>query len=156
MKLFLLLGLVAISLDAQVNVATLFTKASVTGDLKTAESLLSSGLNPDSRDRFGRTLLINAATLGNPQIASLLLSYHADPNAKREPDGSEFESGATALYAAAAFGRDDVVKLLLERGADPTLCGQNAKSALQAAVENGFSGVAELLRQRTAREGCRQ
>jgi ankyrin repeat protein len=58
------------------------------------------------------------------------------------------------LYAAAALGRDEVVKLLLERGADPTLCGKNARSALQAAVENGFSGIAAIIRQKTDHEGC--
>ena len=122
MKLFLLLALVAISLDAQVNVAALFTKASVAGDLKTAESLLSSGLNPDSRDRFGRTLLINAVTFGDRQMASLLLSYHADPNAKREPDGSQFES--TPLQCAARTGNLEMARLLINAGAEVNATGK--------------------------------
>lgn len=66
------------------------------------------------------------------------------------------DSGSTALYAAAAFGSDEIVKLLLERGADPSICGTNGKTALQVAVENGFSGAAGLLRERGGHGSCRQ
>jgi len=36
------------------------------------------------------------------------------------------------------------------------LAGRSGKSALQAAIENGFSGAAALIRERTHHEGCRQ
>ena len=112
--------------------------------------LLESGAEVDAASKDGATPLEEASIRGVAPIVMLLLDHGANVNHVNS------DSGATALYAAAAFGRDEVVKLLLERGADPSLCGKNAKSALQAAVENGFSGVAGLLRQRTSREGCRQ
>jgi ankyrin repeat protein len=63
-------------------------------------------------------------------------------------------SGTTALYAAASFGRGDVVKLLLNRGANPSLCGSNRKSPYQAAVENGYSELATLIRDHGGTKSC--
>jgi ankyrin repeat protein len=142
-KLFLLLAWVTISLEAQADVTGLFTRASVAGDLKTAERLLASGLDPDSRDRFGRTLLINAATLGNPEIASLLLSYHANPNAKREPDGSRFES--TPLQCAARAGNLEMARLLINAGADVNAKGKPGLTPLSFAVLSGRLDMIRLL-----------
>ena len=141
MKLLLLLASIAASLEAQVDLNTLFTRASVAGDLKTAETLLSSGLNPDSRDRFGRTLLINAAALGDPGAARLLLSYHADPNAKREPDGGE----STPLQCAARTGNLEVAQLLINAGADVNAKGKSGRTPLTFAVLSGYLDMTRLL-----------
>ena len=107
-------------------------------------------MKADAASKDGATPLEDASLKGFEPIVMLLLDHGAKVNQVNS------DSGTTALYAAAAFGRDEIVKLLLERGADPSLCGKNRKSALQAAVENGFSGVAALLRERTSRQGCRQ
>lgn len=121
MKLFLLLGLAVMSLRAQVSVEARFTQALVKGDLKTAESLLSAGLNPDTRDRFGRTLLINTASFGHNEIASLLLSYHADPNAPTNRNASQFP--ATPLQCAAREGNLQMAGLLIDAGAEVNATG---------------------------------
>ena len=63
---------------------------------------------------------------------------------------------STAIYAAAAFGRDQIVKLLLDRGADQSLCGENGKTATAGRFENGFTGIAELIRARGGSESCHQ
>ncbi len=149
----MLLAFLASSLAAQENVAALFTKALVTGDLKTADTLLSSGLNPNSRDRFGRTLLITAATLGNPQIASLLLSYHADPNAKREPDGSQFES--TPLQCAARTGNLEMARLLIDAGAEVNEKGNPGRTPLSFAVLSGRLDMIRFLIEKGAEVNTR-
>jgi len=122
MKVLLLLGLAVVSLWAQISVEARFTQALVTGDLKTAESLLSAGLNPDFRDRFGRTLLINAVTFGDNKIASLLLSHHADPNAPRKPNAGQF--AATPLQCAARTGNLEMAALLINAGAEVDATGE--------------------------------
>ncbi len=146
MKVLLLLGLAVTSLRAQVSVEAHFTQALVTGDLKTAESLLSAGLNPDSRDRFGRTLLINAATFGDNNIASLLLTYHADPNAptKRKPNADQFP--ATPLQCAARTGNLQMAGLLIDAGAEINATGGEAGSTpLSFAVRFSHLDMLRLL-----------
>ena len=124
--------------------------AASNGSVNVTRVLLESGANANAARRNGSTPLEDASLKGFVSIVMLLLDHGAQVNQVNS------DSGTTALYAAAAFGRDEIVKLLLERGADPSLCGRNRKSALQAAVENGFSGTAALLRERSSYEGCRQ
>ena len=124
------------SVQGQDSVEAQFTRALVKGDRKTAESLLSVGLNPDSRDRFGRTLLIKTVSFGDNEITSLLLSFHADPNAptKRASHPSEFP--ATPLQCAARTGNLQIAGLLIDAGAEVNATGgtQTARTPLSFAV----------------------
>ena len=83
-------------------------------------------------------------------IAGMLLDHGALVN--RLNSGS----GSTALYAAASFGKGEVVKLLLKRGANPILCGNNHKSPYQAALDNGYSEVANEIRNHGGARSCEQ
>jgi ankyrin repeat protein len=90
-----------------------------------AAALLRSGFT-------GATALEDAALHGSEAVASVLLNYEAPPS-------------PAALYAAAAFGRANIVKLFLERGANPARCGSTHKTPYQAALDNGFTEIAQLL-----------
>ena len=63
-------------------------------------------------------------------------------------------SGTTALYAAASFGKAAIVNLLLERGANPHLCGGNRRSPYQAAMDNGYTGLAAQIQSHGGAAGC--
>jgi ankyrin repeat protein len=147
------------------------------------EALLKRGVPVDSRLPSGLTALSAAASSGSAAVAVSLLNNHADPNLA-SPGGAtplgdaalkgfenvvsllldhgaridqiNSDSGATAVYAAASFGRGEVVNLLLDHGANPNLCGPNRKTPLQAAVANGYSQIAERIRNHGGREQCSQ
>jgi ankyrin repeat protein len=54
------------------------------------------------------------------------------------------------IHAAAARNDTSLVKLLLDHGADPTATQQSGFTALDAAVQNGNTEMADLLRSRGA------
>ncbi|HTK03734.1 MAG TPA: ankyrin repeat domain-containing protein [Alphaproteobacteria bacterium] len=111
--------------------------------------LLKKGADVNSRDKLGRTLLINSVIEHNLQMVTLLLEKGADVNAKDKngftalhfaaqeylPDiakllinsSSEIDSqnvyGNTPLFTAVSWsrGRGDLIKLLLLHGADRNL-----------------------------------
>ena len=104
--------------------------------------LLEQGADASlAKDDNGETALHSALSKANSkrtyQVAHLLLSYNANPNAKTLPNK---ESGAfmrdakthgeTPLHRAAAFGSVEVIDLLLEYGADTNAEDQNGNTPL--------------------------
>ena len=80
------------------------------GDHNTVTSLLQKGLDVDSVDREGDTLLMMAAKEGNVNVIRALLS--------RKPKvGAQNSLGESALMFASIKGHLEVVKLLLAEGA---------------------------------------
>lgn len=65
----------------------------------------------EQTDRYGRTLMINAAFYGRKKSIEYLIKRKANINAKDK-------NGFTALHAAVQEGNLDIIKLLLENGAD--------------------------------------
>ena len=63
-------------------------------------------------NEFGDTPLVDVALLGNDEIANILLSYGADPNASSDTLDN-------VLHCAIRSGNPRLVELLLEAGADP-------------------------------------
>jgi ankyrin repeat protein len=89
------------------------------GNSRTVKLLLASGADPDSRNVFGATALMVAASAGDIESVRLLLDHGADLNARpnMNTDGFIMGGGRTALMWAAFLGNDDMLKFLLERGA---------------------------------------
>ncbi len=108
------------------------------GDLKKIESLLKQGVNPNIRDKDGKTPLHNAAYLGHVAVAKLLLEHGADIHAR---DNANW----TPLHWAAYKGHFDVARLLLERGADPTVKNRDGKTPLDLAKKAGYDGVVSVI-----------
>src|ERR1022692_4855769 len=81
MKLiFLLLVLSLKFLQAETASGQMFVQAAKDGDLKTIETLLSVGFNPN-RSVHGYTPLWFAIQSNRTDVVDLLLAGHADPNA---------------------------------------------------------------------------
>ncbi|OQS06497.1 hypothetical protein THRCLA_01463 [Thraustotheca clavata] len=105
------------------------------GDLTTVLKHLEAGVNPNSTNRTGETLLHIAVLHQRASIVQILLENKADPNArtkwtKLEPfinhvpllNPSETESnGATPLHYACAISNAKLVKMLLNAGATTSI-----------------------------------
>ncbi len=94
------------------------------------------------RNRYGRTLLHDAAAQGNMRILDLLLRLGADPNDRTA-------GGHTPLYCAAnerLTGGGNVVRALVEAGAQvDTPCGAKRCTALHMAARRGNTELAGAL-----------
>lgn len=102
-------------------------------------------------DFFGGTALQMAACRGDLELAFLLLNHGADPNATVQ-NYCEEVGDCTILDKAARYGRLDMVQLLLDVGAVSYLRGQTGyEGAIQAAKENGYLAVQDLLKRHAAK-----
>ncbi|HEV7428702.1 MAG TPA: sigma-70 family RNA polymerase sigma factor [Thermoanaerobaculia bacterium] len=91
-------------------------------------------------DRRRLRPMFRAALLaGSEKAVALHLRRGGDVNATDD-------HGTTALMIAASRGHASVCQLLLEAGANPSLRDPNERDALVLAEQNGWRGVAELLR----------
>ena len=82
------------------------------GDMKDVEKRLGAGVDPDVEDPAGEASLHDAAKLCKPELAELLLSRGADPNARNN-------QGKTPADLANCPGKVRVFKRLLAAGAGP-------------------------------------
>ncbi|GAB4341355.1 MAG: hypothetical protein Kow0099_17980 [Candidatus Abyssubacteria bacterium] len=105
-----------------------FLKSALQGDIEAVESALKSGIDPNVKDRRGRTALMIATNTGQYQMAKLLLNNGADPNVKNK-------QGVTPLMYAAQRGQTDIAKLLLAKGADVNARSDAGRTALSLAKE---------------------
>ncbi|KAI5816926.1 ankyrin repeat-containing domain protein, partial [Pyronema omphalodes] len=105
-------------------------------DIPTVLSLLSSGVDIESRDTHSHTPLISAAVSGHTLLVQELLSHGASIDAKTT-------EGHTALHKACFAMHEPVISLLLSSGADWT---RSPPSPLFAAIEeNDISTVRHLI-----------
>ena len=119
------------------------------GFVDEVQNALALGNDPNTRDAFGQTPLMFAAS-GNqdPTIYNLLVAAGADVNAQSQ-------SGWTALmFAARDNPNSAVVARLLTLGANPNLRNSQGLRALDYAQNNGFlnanqDGVLTRLRNAT-------
>jgi ankyrin repeat protein len=102
--------------------------------------LLIKGIEIESKDKYGKTPLMNAASYGHVEICKLLL----DHGAKIE-DKSNL--GFTPLLSACKEGHFSVVSLLIDRGADVEARRSNMrrKTPLISAAYNGHVEICKLL-----------
>ena len=132
------------TVQAQTSNHTL-TKAILKNDVPTAETLLTSGANPNAGIEivpgFPTTCLITAASNNSLDLVKLLLKHKAQVN-----QADAFK--ATALMAAAGKGNKDMVELLLISGADVKAKDDEGKDALAMAKESGSKEVVALLEQK--------
>ena len=84
------------------------------GHYKELEKLFLEGINPDSKDKFGNTLLIISAQNNNKRILKICLRYGAQINMQNI-------MGNTALHFAKEYGYDDIFNYLIKKGANPEI-----------------------------------
>ena len=165
--LFLLLALSTGALRADGNAAEMLAKACRTGDLKTAEAVLSTGVDPDQVDRYGKTPLYYAAWFGRTELVSLLLAHHANPNSAslllqaaaqsgnlRITDmlllagaqlNAKARTGRTALHIAVTADHLDLIRFLIDKGAVVNVRDAEGTSPLDDAVWRGYLDAAAIL-----------
>lgn len=95
-------------------------------------------------DGHGNTPLHWAAFKNERECVSMLLRYHADPNARAHP------SGWTALHDAAYSNSSESVELLLDAGADVDIRANSGATPLCFAAQEDAHGAARLLLARGA------
>ena len=86
-------------------------EAAEKGDRSKVQVLLKTGIDVNSRDVIGQSVLSRALFARHSGIVRILLDKGANVNAKDD-------CGETALHKACYLGRDDVVKVLLDNNAD--------------------------------------
>ncbi|CAD7084027.1 unnamed protein product [Hermetia illucens] len=119
------------------NVALLIT--SWYGCVEHVNALLSnSRADPNTTDPKGRSPLHFACSIGEHQIAKVLLDHGADPNRW------DNENKSTPLHCAASAGSIECILLLLKRKAQINV-GIETRSALHYAVDNNSLECAEIL-----------
>jgi ankyrin repeat protein len=101
---------------------TLLHSAIKLGYIDIAQTLLNKGFNVqgfeiDAKNEEGYTALHLAANAGYLDLVKLLITYHANLDARL----TEYPSGATALLLAIMRGHKDVVHLLLKHNASHSL-----------------------------------
>jgi len=139
------------------------------GETAEVKRLLSRGMDPNTTDPKGMSVLMIAARKGQPEIVSLLIAKRANVG-QRSPAGdtallmaclngnvvvirSLLDAGGelnptkgwTPLQYAAFAGRADAVKLLLNRGAEKDAVAPNGYTPLMLAARNGKFEAAKAL-----------
>ena len=85
-----------------------------------------------------RTVLTQAAEIGNPEIVDLLIEAGADVNLQDSWTG-------TALIVAVVYRHPDIVQKIIESGADINKTNKNGNTVLHYASEMGQTGIVNML-----------
>ena len=112
-------------------------------DVAGAIALLDKGADPNTRLRYGKTVLMAAAKAGAFDLASRLIERGADVNARND-------NGGTALMYAAIPGHVETIALLIDHGADINALGHFNWTALMVAASKGHGEGVRLLLERGA------
>jgi ankyrin repeat protein len=151
-----LLALSLNSLEAESAAGQMFLNAIKQGDLKTIDTLLSVGLNPNL-PIHGYTPLWFAIQSNRTDIVELLLAGHADPNAlvMIEPDLTEYGGNITPLKLAVLLDNPRIAHMLISAGAQVDAKGPKGRTALYGAVRDCRLDLIRFLIQRGAEVNVR-
>jgi ankyrin repeat protein len=126
---------------------TLLHIAAQEGKMETIALLIAKGANVNAKDE-DRWIPLHVAR--TKEVAKLLIAEGADVNAKDW-------DGVTPLHRAAINGHKEVVELLIANGADVNAMsetfGGEDKTALDWAVDQDHTGIADLLRKHGGKTG---
>lgn len=125
--------------DGQRERPALLTDFIMADRLPVVKLLLEAGIDVNSRDRDGETVLFRAACRGSTPIIELLLHHGADINLQNGTHNS------TALHAAAKCGDVAVVQTMLAHGSDINAQTGNGSTALHLALQHADLDTASLL-----------
>ena len=107
-------------------------------DAAMMQTLLSDGVDPDSRQADGATAIHWTVYNENVEALALLIAADADVNAVNR-------LGASPLYLAAKSGNAELIEQLLEAGANPNVAMPLGETAIMTAARAGTSRGVELL-----------
>ena len=125
-----LLALLAMGCGRKASAPATPQEAVKSEDLTAVKQHLEQGVDVNTRDDGGRTLLSVATETGRVETVEYLVSKGADINAKDN-------EGQTPLHHAAIKGDLATVKYLVESGADIKAKDSHGAAPLDYAVESG-------------------
>ena len=102
-------------------------QSSMEGDIKSLNSYLNNGIDINSQDELGRTVLIAASANGHTNMVKHLIKKGANTNIGNN-------RGLTPLMVASLYNHEDIVKLLLENDALLNKQNLNGDTALLLAI----------------------
>ena len=138
------------SLRADMTAQQMLMKAIAGGDLKTVESLLALGVDPNLPFGPGQTPLAFAmVALNDAGAVRLLLAHHADPDAPLN-GRSGLPFPFTPLDHAARAGDLSMASLLIGAGAHVDTKGPEGRTALHLAAAAGRLDMVHLLLEKGA------
>jgi len=120
-------------------------QAVVVGDANQVQQLLSKGVDVNSRNKMGWSLLQTAIQNRQQAIVELLIAKGADVNAKDN-------NGQTPLLVAVSTEQKDVVELLITKGADVNAINIRGENPLSLAKKGNYTEITELLLKHGAKE----
>ena len=94
------------------------------GDVDLVMEHIKKGVDVNTADSGGTSLLLGATAANNVDIVEFLVEAGADLDARHPA------TGATALLAAAFLGLDEAAKVLIDAGADPTIADYQGSSTM--------------------------
>lgn len=139
------------------------------GEIDTVRMLLKRGMDPNTTDPRGNSILMIAARKGDEKIVAMLIGQRANvgqrspagdtallmaclngnaPTVRRLLDGGgelNPKQGWAPLHYAAFAGNPGIAKLLLDRGANKDAVAPNGYTPLMLAARNGKSKVAKAI-----------
>ena len=101
------------------------------GRINLLKQMLEYGIDPNSKDKFGNTLIIIGAQNGNKAVVKLALRFGGHINMTNC-------IGNSALHFCTEFGYDALFKYLVSKGGNPHIVnirGQQAKDGLGKKVD---------------------
>jgi hypothetical protein len=114
--------------------------AAINGKFDVVKLLLAiDRVEPDLKDRTGRTPLFYAAKNGDKAVIELLLATN-----RVDVDSKDYYN-STPLSIAARMGRGDAVALFLTKGHALTIGDNFGRTPLWWAKKNGYPEIADLL-----------
>ena len=112
--------------------------AACMGDLARIKSHLEQGTGIDIKDEVGWTPLYWAVSMGQTDVAELLIAEGTDV-------GINAKDGSTTLHQAARAGATTLVTLLIDKGMDVNFKETYGNTPLHAAASKGHGLTAEVL-----------
>ena len=117
------------------------------GRSEEAKRLIESGSDLGAVDKVGMTPLDWAASVGNVEIAELLIAKGANVNSVNPVYG-----GYSPLHSAAFAGQRDVAELLIRHGADVNAADKDGNTPLAIAEKKNHADCVALLRRHNSDE----
>ena len=113
-------------------------QSAATGDLQSVERQLSTGIDIDVSDEYGRAAIHLAAINGRAELVSHLINKGANLSIADR-------AGWTPLHYAAFFGQEACVVLLVNAGSDITGLTRQQMKPVELAGSEGYSSIVKLL-----------
>lgn len=115
-----------------------------------ARLFVTMGADPNGRDAFGQTALVDRAWIGDLDGVNALISMGANVNQEQESALHGMLPSGSPLSVAAAAGRTAICKSLLEAGADVNMRNHKGATPLLVALSRGTIACVPTLLDRGA------